>query len=41
MAEVITIRARRQPYVGFGVILGPMIGLSMYVAVHTGKSERP
>ncbi len=39
MFEPIVIRARKQPYVGFGIILGSIIALSIYVAVHIGKTS--
>jgi hypothetical protein len=36
MADVIIIRARKQPYVGFAVILGPIIALTVYAAIRSG-----
>lgn len=39
MSENIVIRSRKQPYVGFGILLGPIIIGSVYIALHTGVTS--
>jgi len=39
MSENIIIRSRKQPYVVFGLLFGPIIIGSAYVALHTGETS--
>jgi hypothetical protein len=37
MSETIVIRSRKQPYVGFGILLVPMIALQLYLVIYKGN----